>query len=190
MWRRCSSAYVGGSTPCTGPFCSAYPVVGVVVHTGAWEWEERSDSAVAEWANRGRNIRLSIETYHTSTCHFLPLRARSTWRGGEKQQQQPGPVCSSSRLWETPKRGRLSWHELTYQTDMETKPFLSLGQFVCLITSSVFDGVKRVLGQFFFFFCGASFSMLTEASCQMFSTCLERLTSFTEYCFHFFILFN
>lgn len=30
--RRCSPARVGGSTPCTGPLCSADPVVGVVVH--------------------------------------------------------------------------------------------------------------------------------------------------------------
>lgn len=68
---RCSPVYVCGSTPCAGPFCSADPVVGVVHR--AWEGEERSVSAAAEWANRGRDIRLSSETITHRSVTFTAL---------------------------------------------------------------------------------------------------------------------
>lgn len=109
---------------------------------------ESSASAAAEWAKRGRDIRVifwDLSHSDLSLLRFVPsLLEENRSRSRSSSSPGPGLVCSSSRQWKTPKRGRLSWHELTYQTDMETKPFLSLGKFVCSMTKPC--SVIRVRG--------------------------------------------
>lgn len=140
---RCSPVYVCGSTPCAGPFCSADPVVGVV--HWAWEGEERSVSAAAEWANRGRDIRLSSETITHRSVTFTALSKFCLLREVNSSSSSSSALVWSIRAaacrkkQKTPKRGGFSWHELTYELDMETKPFLSLGKFVCLMTLHRFN---------------------------------------------------
>lgn len=80
---------------------------------------------------------------------LLPLRAssallpecpttRSRSHSREPEQQRPGllrfaPAAAAAACEEKlPESGRLSWHELTSESDMETKPFLSLGELTLL----------------------------------------------------------
>lgn len=128
LLRRCSSACVGGSTPLRGPFCSADPVVGVVVQRKGEQKEPRQLSE----ANTDRDIRLSSEAIPSLTCHFYRVEKRTLAAqaaAGAAAAAAAAATCSAllQPVDETHQRGRLSWHELTYQVKHGNQTFLVIG---------------------------------------------------------------
>lgn len=129
-------------SPLHRSLCSADPVVGVVVHRARKGEERRGAQQLSEQTEAetlGYLLRLSHIDLSLFTASFRVYVKRTRAAAAAAAAAARGLVCCSraAACEKTPKRGRLSWYELTYQTDMETKPFLSLGKFVCLMTSCV-----------------------------------------------------
>lgn len=111
--------------PLRGPFCSADPVVGVVVQRKG-EQAERTNAAEGS-KHRQRDSRLSSEG--------LPPHRPVTFTTSEKRTftaQGAGTAAATGSaplepVAETPQGGLLSWHELTYQVKHGNQTFLVIG---------------------------------------------------------------
>lgn len=125
LLRRCSLACVGGSTPLRGPFCSADPVVGVVVQR---KGDQKDPTQLSE-ANIDRDIRLSSEAIPSLTCHFYRVEKRTLAAQAAGAAAAAAATCSAllQPVDETHQRARLSWHELTYQVKHGNQTFLVIG---------------------------------------------------------------
>ena len=84
----------------------------------------RSPGQATVHVSRWRAFGFSVQTEAAASAAAAAAAAAAPWSG----------CVRAAACEETPERDRLSWHELTYESDMETKPFLSLGKFVCLMT--------------------------------------------------------